>query len=200
LEGDLAQRYDHPNLPQKDHLLGKIGTTVLDFLLLGPVLRRCAPNRGSYETVSESQPVFPLDGLGLRGESKAMQGTDKPIAGTIAREHSSSSVASMGCGGETDDEELSHRITETGKGPAPIVPASVPRRFLTGHLLAVFHKSWTLAAPDDTIGKQSQLHCRAVHSPHIVPSRIALRGGGVGIKGNYSTDSVGITERRRGPS
>jgi len=165
LEGDLAQRYDHPNLPQKDHLLGKIGTAVFDFLLLGPVLRRSAPNRCSYETVSKSQPVFPLDGLGLRGESKAMQGTDKPIAGTIAREHSSSSVASMGCGGETDDEERSHRVTETGKGPGPIVPASVPRRFLTGYLLAICHKPWTFQAVDDTIGKPCKFCCTAGHCP-----------------------------------
>ncbi len=99
MKGDLSQGYDNLNFLQKDYFLGEIGTAVFNLLFLRLIFWRSAPDNSGDETVPESQSIFPVDGLGLIGEFKAVQGADKPIAGTITREHSSGTIASMGCRG-----------------------------------------------------------------------------------------------------
>jgi len=111
--------------------------------------RRCTAHRGSHPGILQDQPIIPIYRGRLGGEPGPVEGPIQPISGAITGEHAARAIRAMGCGGESDDYQPCHRVTEPWHGLAPVDLLRVSSPLLLGNRLPPLHEPGTAPTADD---------------------------------------------------
>jgi hypothetical protein len=151
LPGERPQRHHDIHPLKEGKFPGEIREAVVSLLRRGAVSWRRAAVHSRDVGAGQRKSVVPVCGRGLARISGSVQRPVQPVAGAVAREDPSGSVAAVGCRGEPNDEHVGVRIPEARDRTSPVVPALVPpwrppsgllsprdqaRAFPTGHDLA----------------------------------------------------------------
>ena len=106
-----------------DDVVEPIGT-VFDFLAGRFVLRRGTMAGIGDCTIGEFELIVAIDGIGLIGKTGFMQGAVKPVAATIAREHSPRSVGTVRPRCQSHNQQPGFLVAKIGNRFSPIVPVT----------------------------------------------------------------------------
>ena len=104
---------------------------------------------GSNVAVDQAQAVRTVDGLRLVREPEVEHRAVEPVAGPVAGEDASGTIASMGSRGQADNEESSAGFTKAGHGTSPVIPISKSPDLVVRDLFTILHQSRTAAAIQD---------------------------------------------------
>jgi len=146
LIGEAAEYHDDPKLGKGIELSFEPRPAALSLHRRRFVLRRCATHRRGDEHVLKREAVVHVDRPSLVRESCPVEGSIKPIAGSISSEHPPGSVGSVSCRGEPDHHYGRGRIAEGGYGSTPIFLISKRRSLFPGNALPPRDKARAAAA------------------------------------------------------
>jgi hypothetical protein len=79
--------------------------------------------------------------VGLGSKTGAVERTVKELTGTISREHTSSTISSMGSGSETENDQSRRRVPERRHRFAPVIPVEVGASLRHRHRLAIANQT-----------------------------------------------------------
>ena len=100
-------------------------------------------SRSSDPCVLQGQPIIEVKAFRLRGKTRSVQGPVKELTGTVACEHTSSTISTMRTRGQSENQQTGRRISERRHGPSPVVPIEIRPAFDDRNLSAVFAESRT---------------------------------------------------------
>lgn len=130
------------------HFSRQIRNAIVTLFRRRPVGGRCRPDYGGYIAVPQFEAVIPMGRRGLVCKPSLAESSKKPISTTVTGKDPAGAVSAM-CGrGETHDKKPRARITESRKGPCPIILAAISCGRVGGHLLPPFDQPRTNSTVD----------------------------------------------------
>jgi hypothetical protein len=151
IKGDLSQTDDDTHTWQRLDFSSEVRGAVTNLLWLGLVARWSTADDGGDPGMAEFEAVVAVDGAGFVRETKFMQDGIHEVAGTIASEGASSTVGSVGAGGQTEDENAGAWIAEPGNGTRPVGLVQVGAALRFADAATVVAKTGTAFAGDDGV-------------------------------------------------
>ena len=195
------QRDHHADVGEQVELGFQVGTAGLALLGRRLVGRRRAAHRGGDVRVAQSQPVSPANASGLVGQARPMQRAEQKVARAVAGEDPAGAIAAVRRGRQSDDQNPSRRVAESGHRTPPVGLGAIGGALLTRGLLPPRHQSRAASAVHDALlqlgerrharlippGRRSDLPGqgpRAAHAPETAACRrLPLRAPLPGARG-----------------
>jgi len=134
------------DLPQRDHNLKMCKdfqfaieerTAVAQLQRRRLVVRGRAMRCRRDPRIGKLQSVAKAPALGLGGEASLVEGPVQEVAGTIAGEHTSSTISTMRTGRQPENQQPRRGIAKGWDGFTPIVPIEICTAFRDGDLATV---------------------------------------------------------------
>lgn len=137
IEGDLSQHHHNAKIPQQVQFAFKEGPAVAQLYRQRFVSGWRAVDRGRDPCIMQLETIFRTLALRLRRESGVVQRTIQEVAGTISREHTSSTIGAMCSGSEAENQQARGRVAERRYWFSPIFPFEECPAFRRRHFAAV---------------------------------------------------------------
>lgn len=156
LPGESPESDDDRRVPQDAHLLFQVRLATGE---LGPrrtVLGWSATHGRGHVAIVELEPIETGHGGPLVREAGTVKGPIEPVPASVAREDPPGPVATVGGGGEANDQKAGCGIPEPRDGPPPVLPISEGRSLRAGDGLAVSHEAGAPSTRDDGLLKDAK--------------------------------------------
>ncbi len=141
LVGDASQYQDYSDVGQELPFRLQVSAAVGKLRDGGFVAGWSASGGGGYEAVLEFQPVVASAGVGLIGESVAVERLVKPISARVPGEHATGAVRSVGGGRQSHYQQSPSGVSEPGHGLSPVSPVSVGLLSFPSHPFPVSYEA-----------------------------------------------------------
>lgn len=151
---ELSERDDHAHTFEQLELSDEIRQAPVSLLGSRLVRRRRAPHGGRDIGVAQLQPVVAANRCLLVGVPGSVQRAEQPVAGTVTGEDPAGSVPAVCRRGQSDDQESSLRVAETGEGTTPVLLFTKRSALLARDAFTPVDESLARSALDDLAGQR----------------------------------------------
>jgi hypothetical protein len=137
IEGDFSQRNNNLNAGKHFQFPFQERPAIAQFQRRGLVVGRCAMGRRRNPGIGKLQTVLRVMAFGPGGKSSLVEGSVEEVAGTISREHTSSTISAMGAWRQADNQQPRRYIAERRNRFTPVVPVEESPAFRDRDFAAV---------------------------------------------------------------